>query len=79
MIVLFDLGGILAHQVILQMLNGAHQRLFLILQGAFTYTGDSLVGIDLHEHPVGAEAIHYKAFHICDLHDMYSFMFISPG
>ena len=59
-IMLFDLSGILAHKIAFKMLNGANERLFLVFERALSDARNSLVGIDLHKYPVGAEAIDHK-------------------
>ena len=67
-IVLFDLCGILSDKIVSDVLDRAHQSLFLVFQCALANAGDSFVGVDLHKHPIGAKAIHHKAFDIGNFH-----------
>ena len=67
---LLNIGGVLTDQHILNVLYSADQRLVLVLQCGFANAVDTLIGIDLNESPVCAEAVYYKGFNVCDLHNI---------
>ena len=60
----------------LDMFNGTGQCLFFVFECCLAHAVDALVGVDLDEDPVGAEAVDRKAFYVCNLHFCSPFNFL---
>jgi hypothetical protein len=67
---LFDLKGIFPHKIFLDVFHGTGQRFFLIFKRRLTDTVDALVGVNLDEDPVGAEAVDREELYVSDFHVM---------
>ena len=55
-------------EVFLDVLDRADERLFLVFEGRLAHTGHALVGVDLDEHPVGAEAVNSEYLYVGYFH-----------
>ena len=75
---LFNIARIFTLQVFLYMLQRSQKRLFLIFKSSFSDTVDAAVCINLHEHPVSAEAVDCKRFYVCYFHKYYLLLFKIP-
>ena len=64
-----NVTGILTQKIFLYMLHRANQSLLFVFKCCLADTVNTLIGIDLYEHPIRAKAIDSKSFNICNFHD----------
>ena len=65
---LFNEAGVLADEVVLQILHRPQQGAFLVFQGALPHAGQAGVGFQLDEYEIGAVDVDNKCFDLGDFH-----------